>query len=329
MGSQAITAGIFGTIVLVLAFILYTPLVDSMDGLILYWSDSCNYQSERYVRVYVGQPAVSGTANNVYDTTEKKFYGSGGGVQASSAAGNCTFSEFAVSPTSAAPVGTSGTQSGQTAGVGAPTIDLYNERGQLVFTQVRGGRATGSALSNELATTVFPVGTVPAQQGRSVSTGGGAYTQDAITNIGTGHKWRAVPSLLTQFGGIGKLVLSVLPIVVLASYLGVAGMGLIQYGRGLSQGGIVNAVGGAIIQLIVYVVLLKILPVVMDAMIGSSSVTDGQYTVTGTFGSVINIVFAAAPILLVVALLGTSGYMLYSKSKSFRGSGAMSGMPSM
>ena len=279
MGSQAITAGIFGTIVLVLAFILYTPLVDSMDGLILYWSDSCNYQSERYVRAYVGATSVSGTATNVYDTTAKKFYGSGGKVDASSSAGNCEVNTFPATASIAT----------------AASHNLYNERGQNI----------GSV-------TVTAAGTVP-----------------PVADLGNNHKWRAVPSLLTQFGGIGKLVLSVLPIVVLASYLGVAGMGLIQYGRGLSQGGIVNAVGGAIIQLIVYVVLLKILPVVMDAMIGSSSVTDGQYTVTGTFGSVINIVFAAAPILLVVALLGTSGYMLYSKSKSFRGSGAMSGMPGM
>ena len=274
MGSQAITAGIFGTIVLVLAFILYTPLVSAMDGLILYWSDSCEFQSERYVRAYVGQSSVTGNGTNVYDTTAKKFYGSGGSIAESGTAGQCAVSNFTTSITSAA--------------TGAA---LYNERGQNIGT-----------------------GTVAATSGDVTA---GALSPAA------GHAWINVPSLLTQFGGIGKLVLSVLPIVVLASYLGVAGMGLIQYGRGLTQGGIVNAVGGAIIQLIVYVVLLKILPVVMDAMIGGASVTDGQYTVTGTFGSVINIVFAAAPILLVVALLGTSGYMLYSRSKSFRGSGAM------
>ena len=271
MGSQAITAGIFGTIVLVLAFILYTPLVSAMDGLILYWSDSCEYQSERYVRAYVGVTAPTTSPSNIYDTTAKKFYGSGGSVvESSSTAGQCGITGFTATT------------------IPAGSVSLYNERGQNI------GSVTATA------------NTIP-----------------DVAASGDGHAWINVASLLTQFGGIGKLVLSVLPIVVLASYLGVAGMGLIQYGRGLTHGGIVNAVGGAIIQLIVYVVLLKILPVVMDAMIGGSSVTDGQYTVTGTFGSVINIVFAAAPILLVVALLGTSGYMLYSKSKSFRGSGAM------
>ena len=284
MGSQAITAGIFGTIVLVLAFILYTPLVDGMDGLILYWSDSCEYNNERYVRGYVGGQNIAGSASNAYDTAEKKFYGSGATVKEGAIAGDCAFDAFTVVPSTLAPADTTG-------------VTIYNERGQVVYTEGTLGAARTTA------------GSVGAQ-----------------ANIGDDHGWRDVPTLLTQFGGIGKLVLSVLPIVVLASYLGVAGMGLIQYGRGLSNGGIVNAVGGAIVQLIVYVVLLKIMPVVIEAMVGGSSVTGGQYTVTGTFGSVINIVFAAAPILLVVALMGSSAYMLYSKSRTFRSSGAMGGM---
>ena len=145
-----------------------------------------------------------------------------------------------------------------------------------------------------------------------------AGTAPAKSDLGSDSHWRAVPSLLTQFGGIGILILSVLPIIVLVSYLGVAGMGLVEYGKGLSQGGIVQAVGGAVMSLIVYVVVLQILPTVIDAIIGGSQVTSGQYTVTSQFSGVMGIVFAAIPILLCVALLATSGLMTFSKAQSFR-----------
>ena len=279
MGSQAITAGIFGVIVLVLAFILYTPLVNGMDGLILYWSDSCANDSQRYVRAYYAPPTGTdfGTsASNVYDKSEQRYYGSGLAVTASGS--NCQIATGNISPSPSA---------------ATTTGELVNERGITI------------ANDAEIATT----GVV-----------------SAITDLGNRHTWTSVPSLMTQFGGIGKLILSVMPIVVLVTYLGTAGMGLVEYGRGLSSGGIVNAVGGSVLSLIVQVVILQVLPTVLDAIVGSARVTGGQYTVTSTFSSVINIVFAAIPILLVVALLGTSGFQFQRKLSKFRGSGAMNMM---
>ena len=106
-------------------------------------------------------------------------------------------------------------------------------------------------------------------------------------------------------------------------YLGVAGMGLVEYGKGVSQGGIVSSVGGSVMHLIVYVVVLQILPTVIDAIIGGSQVTGGQYTVTSQFSGVMTIVFSAIPILLCVTLLATSGWMSWNKAQSFKGNMGM------
>ena len=157
---------------------------------------------------------------------------------------------------------------------------------------------------------------------------GKAITSGAITLAGTAlgnTKWVNVPSILDQFGGIGRLVLSVMPIMVLASFLGLVAMGLIEYGRGMSQGGIAGSVGAAIIQLIVVIVLLEVLPTVIDAMVDANqSATGGSLTVNQQFSGIMAIIFAALPLLLVVGILGISGFMLFQKGRSFRGSGGFS-----
>ena len=145
------------------------------------------------------------------------------------------------------------------------------------------------------------------------------------TDIAGNAKWIEVPSILDQFGGIGRLVLSVMPIMVLASFLGLVAMGLIEYGRGMSQGGIAGSVGAAIIQLIVVIVLLEVLPTVIDAMVDANqSATGGSLTVNQQFSGIMAIIFAALPLLLVVGILGISGFMLFQKGRSFRGSGGFS-----
>ena len=170
----------------------------------------------------------------------------------------------------------------------ADFTEVYNERGKLILTQ---------------------------------SASEGMIAVGSISNA----KWINVPSILDQFGGIGRLVLSVMPIMVLASFLGLVAMGLIEYGRGMSQGGIAGSVGAAIIQLIVVIVLLEVLPTVIDAMVDANqSATGGSLTVNQQFSGIMAIIFAALPLLLVVGILGISGFMLFQKGRSFRGSGGFS-----
>ena len=149
----------------------------------------------------------------------------------------------------------------------------------------------------------------------------GDNTAPTSTRISTSD-WVDVPSLLQQFGGIGQLVLSVMPILVLASFLGLVAMGLIEYGRGMSAGGIGSAVGLAILQLIVVIVILEVLPTIIDAMVDANQVaTGGSLSVNEQFSGIMGIIFAALPLLLIVGILGISGFMLFQRHKRFRASG--------
>jgi len=184
--------------------------------------------------------------------------------------------------------------------------------------------ATGPTFSTDSALTLY------SERGKQIATiaAGNHDTAGVVassTQLDSDAKWIAVPSLLDQFGGIGRLVLSVMPIMVLASFLGLVSMGLVQYGRGMASGGIAGAVGAAIIQLIVVIVLLEVLPTVIDAMVdANSSATGGSLTVNEQFSGIMGIIFAALPLLLVVGILGVSGFMLFQKVRDFKGSGGFS-----
>lgn len=127
----------------------------------------------------------------------------------------------------------------------------------------------------------------------------------------TNSKVWDVPDLLNVFGGIGPLILSAIPIITLAGFLGLSAMGLIQYGQG--AGGVGNAIGDAIGGLVISVVVLKMMPVVMDSVIEAEHAVDGPYSVTEQFGGVLSLVFAAIPVVLVAGLLGLTGMMLFRK----------------
>ena len=290
MNTSAIVAIIMGVLMMVLSFVLFPTLNSAMDDLMLYWVDSCELNNERFVRAYAG--ATGGTLDNTYISTgdEKgSFYGAGKTVGLYN--GAC-----GVINATAVRAATTGAVTGVYTG-------YYNERGKAI--------AFGAVFD--------AAGTDLTAAAAAVPVGAGNY--QPVTN----GKWIAVPSILDQFGGIGRLVLSVMPIMVLASFLGLVAMGLIEYGRGMSQGGIAGSVGAAIIQLIVVIVLLEVLPTVIDAMVDANqSATGGSLTVNQQFSGIMAIIFAALPLLLVVGILGISGFMLFQKGRSFRGSGGFS-----
>ena len=217
----------------------------------------------------------------------------------------------------------------------AKNTDLYNERGEIIHSYVDQRHGTyyvnptvfdpflSFIVASDTARFVF--GHTQAQPGHT----GPAPDFDPVTinsaRLSQNAQWVDVPSLLDQFGGIGRLVLSVMPIMVLASFLGLVAMGLIDYGRGMSQGGIAGAVGAAIIQLIVVIVLLEVLPTVIDAMIDANqSATGGRFSVNSQFSGIMGIIFAALPLLLVVGILGISGFMLFQQGRNFRSGGGFS-----
>ena len=321
MNTSAIVAIIMGVLMMVLSFVLFPTLNSAMDDLMLYWVDSCELNNERFVRAYVGVDTPGANPSNVYIKSgddKGSFYESGLTVSDDSGVCEVNAGDSSGATAIARPVTfTSGVDT-------APaTYSLYNERGKLIGRPVF---AEGSSITWSGTTNLIEEGKVPTTRviGTEVSATTGAATKPA-GGINANVKWIAVPSILDQFGGIGRLVLSVMPIMVLASFLALVAMGLIEYGRGMSKGGIAGSVGAAIIQLIVVIVLLEVLPTVIDAMVDANqSATGGSLTVNQQFSGIMAIIFAALPLLLVVGILGISGFMLFQKGRSFRGSGGFS-----
>ena len=283
---------------------LYPTLNNAMDDLYLYWVDSCELGNERFVRAYVGVDSGSSSSENVYIVSgddKGTFYGTG--VSVIEDGSDCKIDEG--SSTGATVTSANGNDD---AAIETTTANysLYNERGKDMGAPVVTEAAVDTWAVADGTITVVVAGTVP------------EFTfSDA--------KWVDVPSLLDQFGGIGRLVLSVMPIMVLASFLGLVAMGLIDYGRGMSQGGIAGAVGAAIIQLIVVIVLLEVLPTVIDAMVDANqSATGGSLSVNTQFSGIMGIIFAALPLLLIVGILGISGFMLFQRGRNFRQGGGFS-----
>ena len=279
MQLKMITALILGVVTIVVNFQIYPILVDATDDLSLYFSNSCQTVngSERFVRAYVGVPSTSldsvANPNNVYDTTNQVFYGSGIAITQQGSTGDCGYAETQKA---------SFTPSEFIAASGTPA--LYNERGE-----------------------ALPVGEADASK------------LNASTDLGTGYKWYSVPDLLNTFGGVPRLILAAIPIIVVASFLGLSAMGLVQYGQGRS--GIGNAIGDAIGSLIFAVILLKVLPVVLDSVISADQAVDGPYSVTSTFGGILGLVFAAIPVILIAGLLAISGVLMFRKYGQMKGEG--------
>ena len=211
-------------------------------------------------------------------------------------------------------------------------VNVYDTTNQVFYgsgaTVARKG-TTGTCTVAEQDDTAFTPtasGTVTYYNERGETIGSAAVASNKVpaTDLAsTSFKWYQVPDLLNTFGGVPRLILAAVPIIVVASFLGLSAMGLVQYGQGRS--GIGNAIGDAIGSLIFAVILLKVLPVVMDSVISAERATDGPYSVTGTFGGILGLVFAAIPVILIAGLLAISGVLMFRKYGQMRGDRGMMG----
>ena len=97
------------------------------------------------------------------------------------------------------------------------------------------------------------------------------------------------------------------PVLVTAGFLALAGIGLVRYGMGVGSGGIGNAVGVAVMTLIINIVVMYLAPIGMDAV-----VTAGQSTQTGAlavnqeFRGVSRLLFSVIPLVMVATIIGSN-----------------------
>ena len=98
--------------------------------------------------------------------------------------------------------------------------------------------------------------------------------------------------------------------MVLASFVGLSIANIMTSNEGMGD------VTVTIVTLIVFIVIVKVLPVIMDFVVDADRATESGYSVTQNFGAIQSLMFAAIPVLLVAGLIFFVGFLGYRKAKS-------------
>ena len=140
-----------------------------------------------------------------------------------------------------------------------------------------------------------------------------------------GYQWIEVAAVLKRFSGINNLLLTILPVVSIAGFLGISGARLYSYGRGTSSIG--TSISGSVFTLIAIVVAMIIAGPIMGSLVDANQVVEsGQYQVNGSFGNIISLLFAMIPIIYVAGLVTLVGLQARSALMGKAGGSGSGGM---
>ena len=176
----------------------------------------------------------------------------------------------------------------------ADNTGSYGSQGYNTEDAIHGGsganlRVTSGTVATCTATLAASVAApLPAlynEQGEQVGTALAA-TAGATQVLLTPYEWIEVAAMLQRFSGINNLLLTILPVISIAGFLGVSGAKLYTYGKGASNIG--SAISTSIFTLIAVVVAMVIAGPILGSVVDANSVVvSGQYEVNGAFANII------------------------------------------
>ena len=290
MGSNTIIAIVVGAILVIVGFSLWPVLNGASNSLYSYFRDSCDDgNGNRFLQAYVGNGAE--TAPNTPDPNayyERLRQHGGKGVKLSGdSSGECEAS--ALIPASAS-------------GSGNPEIyTIYNEQGDILGRQA----PTPNHLPDD------PSAPAPA-------------VSDFATTDDDAYHWVTVAPMLSRFAGINNLLLTILPVVSIAGFLGISGAKLYSYGKGTASIG--SSISTSVFTLIGIVVAMVIAGPIMGAAVDANQVVvSGQYQVNTTFGNIIQLLFAMIPVVYIAGLVTLVGLQARSALMGGQGGGGSMG----
>ena len=131
-----------------------------------------------------------------------------------------------------------------------------------------------------------------------------------------------VAPMLDRFSGINNLLLTVIPVVSIAGFLGISGAKLYSYGKGTSSIG--SSISTSVFTLIGIVIAMVIAgPVLGQAVAANQVVVSGQYEVNGTFGNIISLLFAMIPVIYIAGLVTLVGLQARTALMGGKSDGSM------
>ena len=129
---------------------------------------------------------------------------------------------------------------------------------------------------------------------------------DASTVQALPYEWIEVADILKRFSGINNLLLTILPVISIAGFLGISGAKLYSYGKGASNIG--SALSTSIFTLMAIVIALVVAGPVIGSLVEANLVVEsGQYQINSVFGNIITLLFAMVPIIYVAGLVTLVG----------------------
>ena len=294
MGSNTIIAIVVGAILVIVGFALWPVLNGASNSLYSYFQDSCDDgNGNRFTKAYLGdsttQTFPSDPDPRTYYTIPRVHGGAGVALEA----------------------GDHGACLGPNVRDGLPALDAdstrlatttptiaynlgkaYNEQGDVI------GIATSTAEGADRFLPNNSAGDTAAQ----------AAFDAVYVNWDSGdtYSWIKVAPMLDRFSGINNLLLTVIPVVSIAGFLGISGAKLYSYGKGTSSIG--SSISTSVFTLIGIVIAMVIAgPVLGQAVAANQVVVSGQYEVNGTFGNIISLLFAMIPVIYIAGLVTLVG----------------------
>ena len=141
------------------------------------------------------------------------------------------------------------------------------------------------------------------EQGEQVA---GAALGAVLQVLDDPYEYIAVADILKRFSGINNLLLTILPVISIAGFLGISGVKLYAYGKGSVN--ISSVMLPTILTLIAIVVGMVIAGPIMGSLVDANQVVEsGQYQINGVFGNIISLLFAILPIFYVAGLVTLVG----------------------
>ena len=297
MGSNAIIAIVVGAIVVIVGFSLWPVLNGASNQLYSYFRNSCDDGSgNRFLRAYVSVTTVvsDDTATVAVDITpDSQRYDpatgihGGKGVAIVDDGGNCKANDLL-------------------------TVELI-ERG--------GSRAAGTFDADGLVYNEQgnQIGSIVDNRSHGATDTGIEVDFDAPDPP---YSFVKVAPILARFSGINNLLLTILPVISIAGFLGVSGAKLYTYGKGASDIG--SAISTSIFTLIAIVVAMVIAGPIMGSLVEANQVVEsGQYQVNNSFGNIISLLFSMIPIIYVAGLVTLVGLQAKAALMGGKGGGGM------
>ena len=284
MDQRKITAGVFGAVLLIVSLVLYSPLVTASDVIYREYVAHCENASNKSALVLTVTSVSAAVAS---------AGGSSPAITSPAEGDHVTLTTGASGDTCTIPIAGSYTNK---AAAGALTLT--------VNAKTEDGTAITVTRTHATATTGTTAQTVAA----------------AATNV-SGWTSQTPSGVLQTFSSINTLLVSLLPLVIIIGFLGTAAAGLYNYAMS-TAGSLQSAIKTEIITLIVALVVIYLMPVVLDQLTDASTTTDGRLSVTGSFKSIIDLIFGIMPIALTI---GIFGLVTYRGVQTFRGKGGAMG----